>query len=240
MPQIESDSPTVTQRNWPPGQAYTPPRLLLLLPDRNVKEHDWSGAFRVEASRTAALYQVPPEMIVQIDVGQTRVARLHQLLNAIEQRDGLARVDVYCHGWKGGLQLGPRIEDAGDLARMLAPRARPDLAVALYACSAGGGEDPDGEGPAPGGEGGFADALRDALVAEGLAGAHVDAHTIVGHCCRNPFVRRFSAATALGGEWLIAPEDPLFLAWRKRLRETDLRLRYPLMSPQAIRNEVGP
>ena len=221
-----------------PAGAPQQPRVLLLLPDRNTDgASDWSGAFRVEAGRTAALYQVPPEMIVQIDVSRTRIDRLHQLLRAIEARDELDRVDFYCHGWTGGVQLGAYVADAPDLARVLAPRARPDLAVALYACSSGAS--PEGHPVAPGGEGGFADVLRDALVAQGLTGAHVDAHTCVGHCCRNPFVRRFSAATPLGGEWLIDPVDMAFGTWRKKLKETDLRLRYPLMSPQAIRAEVG-
>lgn len=225
-----------------PSNTGPPPvRCLFLLPDRNTVDHDWSGAFRVEAARAAALYQVPPEQVVQIDVSRPRAERLQQLLSAIERRAiDLEFLAIFCHGWRGGLQLGPYLADAPAVAAALRGRAKLDLSVALYACTTGDGEDPDGpEGPAPGGEGGFADALRDALVAEGLIGVNVDAHTCRGHCCRNPFVRRFTGATLLGGGWLLAPEDPLFLAWRRRLRETDLRFRFPLMSPQAIRAEVG-
>ena len=35
------------------------------------------------------------------------------------------------------IKLGAYVADAPDLARALVPRARPDLAVALYACSSG-------------------------------------------------------------------------------------------------------
>ena len=73
---------------------------------------------------------------------------------------------LFCHGWKGGVQLGPYSQDVRALVRALELRAYSDLAIVLYACSTGDGIDPDGpEGPAPGGEGGFADALRDALLA---------------------------------------------------------------------------
>lgn len=221
-----------------PGGAPAQPRVLLLLPDRNTEGRgDWSGAFKVEAGRTAALYQVPPEMIVQIDVSRPRRERLDQVLAVLGRCAELDRADFYCHGWTGGIQLGASSKDAPELARALARAARPDLAVALYACSSGAS--PEGHPAAPGGEGGFADALRDALVAEGLTGCHVDAHTVVGHCCRNPYVRRFSSGTKLGGAWLVDPAEVAFGLWRQRLHETDLRLRYPLMSPQAIRAEVG-
>lgn len=220
-----------------PGGAPAQPRALLLLPDRNTEGSDWSGAFRVEAGRTAQLYQVPPQMVQQIDVSRPRRERLAQLLAAVDARAELDLVALFCHGWTGGVQLGPYSADTPALAQVLARRARPGLAVALYACSSGAS--PEGHPVAPGGEGGFADALRDALVAEGLAGAHVDAHTVVGHTTRNPYVRRFTAGQALGGEWLIAPDDPLWPRWRLQLRETDLRLRYPLMTAEQIRAELA-
>lgn len=215
-----------------------PLRALCLLPDRNVKEHDWSGAFRIEAARFAGLYRLPPERVVQIDVSQSRKGRLEQTLEVLGRQEGLSLLALFCHGWKGGVQLGPYIEDAETVANTLRGHAAPDLRVVLYACSAGEGIDPDGEGPMPGGEGGFADALRDALLWV-CPQVQIDAHTVIGHTTRNPFVRRFSAKTAQGGEWIISPDSPYFGDWRRALHETDLRHRYPLMTIDEIRHEVS-
>jgi hypothetical protein len=219
------------------GVGPEKPLGLFLLPDRNSPERsDWSGAFRVEAARAAALHQVPPERVVQIDVSRPREDRLRQVLSAIDRCGDIDFLALFCHGWKGGVQIGPYSADAPALVEALKTRARQGLAVALYACSAGDGSAEQRD--APGGEGGCADALRDALLAAGID-AHVDAHTCKGHCCRNAFVRRFSAATATGGEWLVAPSGPLWQRWHRQVHETDLRFRYPLMSIEEIRAELG-
>lgn len=222
------------------GMGPEAPAALVLLPDRNTEGRgDWSGAFRPEAGRFAALHHVPPELVVQIDVSRPRTDRLEQTLAAIERASSISLLAMFCHGWKGGVQLGPYSQDVEALVRVLGPRARYDLVVALYACSAGGGS--EDEPGAPGGEGGFGDALRDALLREGLP-AQVDAHTCVGHTARNPFVRRFTKATATGGQWLVAPDDPLFPVWRARLHDADdpLRFRFPLMTADEIRAELAP
>lgn len=222
------------------GLGPEPGDALILLPDRNSPgRSDWSGAFRPEALRFARLHAVPPGQIVQIDTSQPRPRRLEQALAAIERSAPISVLAVFSHGWKGGLGVGPYSQDVKALVRALELRARGDLVVALYACSTGeGSEDAPG---APGGEGGFADALRDALIAGGFGAAHVDAHTCEGHTTRNPFVRRFDASTATGGAWLVDPHDgELFPRWRQRLHDSadDLRFRYPLMSADEVRAEL--
>ncbi len=224
------------------GLGPQAPEALVLLPDRNTEgKGDWSGAFHPEASRFAALHRAPPERFVQVDVGRTRVDRLQQTLAAIERCSTVSLLALFCHGWKGGVQLGPYSQDVEVLVRSLQLRARHDLAICLYACSTADGIDPDGDGPAPGGEGGFADALRDALLRAGIGGAHVDAHTVAGHTARNPYVRRFDASTAQGGDWLIAPDDPLWSTWRTRLRDSadPLRFRFPILTRDEIREELA-
>lgn len=225
------------------GLGPEPTEALILLPDRNTLDEktqkmrgDWSGAFLPEAVRFGRLHKAPPERLVKIDISRDRAARLQQVLAAVERCGSISLLAFFCHGWRGGLQLGPYSQDVAALVRVLGPRARHDLAVVLYACSAGGGTEDGPEGP--GGEGGFADALRDALVREGLP-AQVDAHTCVGHTCRNPYVRRFSRDTATGGAWLVAPDDPLWKTWRARMHDTDLRHRFPLLTPEQIRQELA-
>lgn len=198
-------------------------QALVLLPDRDSPgRNDWSGAFHPEALRFARLHKVPPPQVIQIDTARPRAARLAQLLAAVEASAAINCLAIFSHGWRGGLGVGPYSQDVQVLVRALELRAYGDLSVVLYACSAGDGTE---DGPAgPGGEGGFADALRDALLGAGLAGARVDAHTVDGHTSRNPYVRRFDGSTTTGGAWLVRPDERVERAWatlRRRLDGSD-------------------
>ena len=93
----------------------------------------------------------------------------------------------------------------------------------------------DSPGDGPGGDGGFADALRDALSERGVTG-HVDAHVTTGHTTRNPHVRRFycdGAAAGTGGDWLVAPGSPKWRRWVTALKG-DMRFRFPWLTPAEI------
>lgn len=133
---------------------------------------------------------------------------------------------IFCHGWRTGLQCGATLARVEEFAAIL--RGTGARHVILYACSAGRDADArqdDDVLAGPGGEGGFADALRDAL------GVDVWAHATDGHTTRNPFVRLFRGVEAghgLGGEWHVEPGSDGWAAWRRALREhPTLRFTFP-------------
>lgn len=130
-----------------------------------------------------------------------------------------------------GQQLRP------ELTKILRAKAvSKRLIVTLYACSTA--ETTSGEGE---GEGGFADKVRDDLVAAGFSG-WVDGHTVPGHATQNSRVRRFVCAPELaehGGEWLVEPGSPEFARWKARLgakwRQDPFRFDFPFMSADEVR-----
>lgn len=215
-------------------------KALIVTPDRDRVPGDWSGAFSVEATRLCLAHQLAPSSSrCSINMARPPDEQRHQLLQALGA--GLDLVAVICHGWRGGLQVGWTLREVPQLAAALAAAGSPDLRIALYACSTA----MDAEGrPGTAGDGGFADALRDALVEEmpGWRGCVV-AHDRAGHCCSNPFVVLMDASSSAGGQWLIAPDDPLWPRWAAQLRDrsvgSTLRLRYPLMTREEIAQELS-
>lgn len=143
------------------------------------------------------------------------------------------RVAIFCHGWANGLQLVPMVR-IRDLAHILAEHRAP--VVTLYACSTA-------DGPATGGDGGFADRLRDALCAAGAVACRVDAHATAGHATRNPYVRRFEgmgvATGGVGGQWIVTPKSALWGPWARALKG-DLRWEFPLLSVAEIHARLAP
>lgn len=151
-------------------------------------------------------------------------ARWRLVADALAAHPGVEHLAVFCHGWANGLQLVPMAHVA-DLAKAI---ARPGIVVTLYACSTA-------DGPHLGGDGGFADALRDALCEAGASACCVDAHVTAGHATRNPYVRRFvGPLAATGGEYIIEPKSALWRPWVKALTG-DFRWRFPLVATDAIR-----
>lgn len=202
-------------------------------------KRDVTGAFRPEARRFCDLHDVSAAPLVFDNTapkGRRRREVERMLRTASPQR--LACVAIFCHGYRSGLQTGHANRHVKRLAELLHEVCEPDAVVSLYACSAGAGV----WRKAPGGDGGFADRLRDAMSAAGMAGGWVDAHTTVAHTTKNPMLRRFytdgEPAGAKGGSWVVTPRSPLWRAWRLALRETDLRLRFPLMTVEAIHAEL--
>jgi hypothetical protein len=155
-------------------------------------------------------------------------------------------VAIFCHGFRTRLQTGhsigwrPGNKRVADLAQAISLALKPDGKVVLYACSTGGAPSTPGKLDDVGGDGGFADCLRDELGKLGHVGGWVDAHAMAGHTTRLPLVRRFytdgnsEPSPGIGGEWIVAPRTPLYRKWDAYL-ETEGRFRFPLMTVDAIR-----
>jgi len=164
-----------------------------------------------------------------------RRAEVEQVMNLGPARDGLGTWDVvafFGHGTRRGIQTGHNVATLPRLLRALRPRLSGRVVMPLYACSTAGGA-------GPGGDGGFADRLRDVLSEAGVTG-HIDAHTVLGHSTANPYVRRFyldGQGAGLGGDWVVAPGSPNWRPWVRQLHaERDepgagtLRFDFPFMT----------
>lgn len=182
---------------------------------------DSNDEFRREAIRLSKLYD---SLLVAVSCAdnEDRHTRRQKVLTTLADVKEIRFLAFLCHGWKQGIQLGFDLTNISQLASAIRNCAQNTLSVALYCCSTGGG--------GPDGDGGFADALRDA---SGLA---VNAHDGAGHTTRRPYVRRFDAGLpGKGGEWLIPQNSPYWSKWYKALKgDTELRFRYPLMTREEI------
>lgn len=216
---------------------------LVIYPDAAYEQApDGSKEFRREADRFLAFHHLGADSTYRFDASVPHPDRSPGVLRAIEARQDLELVAILSHGWEKGIQPGFTVRNVRALAEALARASRPTLAVVLYCCSTAGGEMPT-DRDAPGGDGGFADALRDALCAAGVTQGHVDGHERVGHTTRNPYVRRFlgtgTAEPGRGGRYLVEPGSALWRRWDKALDESDLRWRFPLMLPSDIGAELA-
>lgn len=153
---------------------------------------------------------------------------------------GLAdTVAFFCHGWKVGMQFGATMQNAHKLASAIKLSCVSEPTIILYACSAardGDNETDDEDDPGPGGDGGFADKLRDELGKIGVR-ATIYAHSTAAHCTRNPYVRRFDPGEMAGGHWIVEPYSRLWQAWRKALQGS-LRFRFPYLKQDQIEAEL--
>lgn len=175
----------------------------------------------------------------------TAQARRQQVLDILDGYSGplLRVVSFVCHGYRNGVQLGFSIRNASERAAtdelldLLATKCRGDIVMPLYACSTGSSAPGESEG-----EGGFADYLRDGLCSRGLTYCRVDGHTEVADAVSCPHVRRFEgdggSSAGDGGQWVVDPASELFASWRRALRETDMKYRFPLMKAAAVRAEL--
>lgn len=217
-------------------------RALIILPDRNQHLQDWAGAFKPESESFRKMHAIPPDDVVWIDLSKPKAARRAQVFAAIAARQKAGPLEVvafFCHGLRGSLpQFDLGIAHAPELAGLIASTKAPAVRVALYACSTGG----DTSAGGPGGDGGFADALRDSLERAGATQCRVDAHTTAGHATMNPNVRRFEAKGDgmgdVGGRWIVPPGSIQWKAWVAHLRAGTLRFRFPLMTDEEIRTEL--
>lgn len=211
-------------------------RVLSLAPLHNSPgKRDATGAFQPEAEMFCSISPAFSDDMYLID---NRAATSKFMRDDTATAIRNARPDLlafFCHGWKTGIQFGWSLDSIDTLATVIAESCSSDAPiVALYACSTASG--------GVGGDGGFADQLRDALCAAGAVNCRVDAHDRAGHTTRNPYVRRFegqgSTTGGQGGQWIVAPGSSQWKAWRTALQKTDLRLRFPLMTIAEIHEEV--
>lgn len=146
---------------------------------------------------------------------------------------------TFCHGFKAGLQIGATLVNVGRFAAALQRVLAPSPRVILYSCDAARDDDNDRNDdtePGPGGEGGFADKLRDELVKRGVM-ATIFAHATTAHATMNPYVRRFDHDDLAGGRWIITPHSELWGAWTNALRGP-MRFKFPFMSQAEIEAEL--
>lgn len=224
---------------------------VIFTPDRNTKRADYTGAFLPEALAYAKVHGLPDSCIVPVDITANARAKRLAVIDAIQHhgdaQEGLDAVAFFCHGWKHGIQLGFERQDTDTLARVLRPYAKSSLSVPLYACSTGRDGDwqiaDDMDPDTIGGDGGFADELRDSLCAEAYAvRCRVLAHVTAGHTTLNPWVRFFDGNNmpygGSGGYWPIRPHGPLWRAWVRWLREDSNRFWMPHCSLEQIRADV--
>jgi hypothetical protein len=245
-------------------------RRLAIVPTYNAPgKNDVSGAFVPEAKRWLSFEKPRDRVLVSFDNRASMSERRLEIARALQRLEpGFGSIAFFCHGLWRQLQTGHTTATAGRLAALLAPLLEPQngrpVSVPLYACDAAEGEvvtPKKGKIAAvrgPGGDGGFADELRDAFLREQwsehgarLAGGWIDAHVTTGHTTRNPNVRRFDLEPLLphelvlgmvGGESLIASSArALWRRWRERLQEQDddLRLRFATMTRAELVAELA-
>lgn len=210
-------------------------RAVVVSPNRNQIKNDYLGAFLPGATTFSQIHGVHPGDRIEIALGMPKPDRATALLEALRARSkqGIDLVALFTHGLRNALpQFGVRAEDLG---AAIASTKRPGVIVVLYACSTG-------DGAGPNGDGGFGDRLRDQLCRNGAIDCAVFAHTTAGHAVNNPHVRVFvgnnSPVGGTGGSWIVAPGSALWGRWRKALRETDLRYRFPVMSIGDVHREL--
>lgn len=232
---------------------------VIFTPDRNVKRADYTGAFKPEAEGFAREHDIPKTAIHLINITSPATWMRTQVCAAIyaefEQQGPLATVAFFCHGRKTGIQLGFDIETIPELSKACKGTCRDTVVVPFYACSTARdidqniADDQDPENTM-GGDGGFADEVRDSLCADAfLVNNRVVAHVTAGHSTYNPWVRFFDGAGmpygGTGGYWVIRPKGPLWRKWIAWLREKnadqkdrDNQFKFPFMSLEEIRQKV--
>ena len=217
-------------------------RALVFAPLRNSPGKRDADEFTREARAFCVAHGLRQEVHL-FDNHDAPIERRELLLQRLHERQP-ASLDVlacFMHGWSTGLQIGVDLSTARGLARALKGVAATSLTVVLYCCSTGADTDRDKADdlnqPGPDGDGGFADRLRDELCELGVR-ATVFAHSTAGHCSRNPRVRVFSPDERRGGQWLVEPQSELWPAWLRALHETDLRLRFCLMTREQVEAEL--
>jgi hypothetical protein len=225
--------------------------MVTFAPSTNTPpKHDATGAFLPEQRAFAKLWAGRGHAVESAVFDNTRPVekRRATVLDALRDRTRLRCVAFLCHGLRRSIQAGFAIAHIPELGAALSSALAPGGVVALYACDTARDDDREQEDdlqPGPGGEGGFADLLSDAIVSHRLVtdGADwsgwIDAHPLSGHTTSNAFVRRFRGR-ADGGTWIVSPKSSRWKEWKRRLRDPHdaLRLAYPLMHEDEIHADL--
>lgn len=219
--------------------------ILVISPNANHVKNDAVGAFIPEAKAFARFHGYDPNAVVKhfSPHGSYAARRASCDAHLRALRVEIHTLAFVCHGFRRGIQAGYQLGQIADLVSLLKGRLSPAGRVILYACDTARDSDEDTKDdrlPGPGGDGGFADALRDRAEAEGMP-ITVYAHTTAGHATQNPYVRVFEpGGGGAGGHWLIDPGEPVFRQWGRALRDPSntLRYRFPYLTSEDIRREL--
>lgn len=229
-------------------------KALVFAPKFNHQNVDATGAFQPEAVKfcSANLLGTRPYFFNNSEMNSFESRRIDCERHFVAQSD-VEVVAFFCHGWKNGIQAGWVRGTIHKLARSLQEVCVPEPTIILYACDTARDADQrqdDDLQPGPGGDGGFADMLRDDCVALGFRPT-IYAHAREGHTTWNPWTRVFRPDEAAGGSWVIDPHSELWPKWVKHLNPNakvggrfvtdkfnDFRFRFPFMTAEAIKAEL--
>lgn len=158
---------------------------LAIVPTTNASgKKDVTGAFLPEAEKW--LEQMQDGEILRFNNTLPRIRRAKVVEEKLSKLDGgYDVVAFFCHGLTRSLQTGHTLQTAHRLAHTLISLVNTSPKIVLYACDTA--DNPGKE--APGGDGGFADRLRDEMwkLDSGFtAGGWIDAHVTTGHTTINP------------------------------------------------------
>jgi hypothetical protein len=215
---------------------------LVLAPSHNTEgKKDASGAFQPEAEAFAALHGAPAPLL--FDNRAPSAQRLRQVLRFLAERErgSVDTLAIFSHGYKSGLQIGVSTLNCAEFALALAVACTREPIIVLYTCDTARDNDNDRKDDTqkgPGGDGGFADKLRDELNQRRGCRATIFAHASQAHTTWNPYVRRFDPGEMGGGHWVVEPGDDLWPRWVYAMRHTTLRLRFPFMQGLEIEREL--
>lgn len=218
-------------------------RALVFAPMHNSDgKRDATGAFIPEARGFCLHHKLMPDHVVKLFNNylpmEARAVQVTLWIRRAVPRS-VDTVALFGHGWKEGIQHGFRLGDAARLAQALSEVCTKTPTIILYCCDTGRDDDAerdDDKQAAPGGDGGFADKLRDELGRRAIA-ATIYAHTTAGHTTCNPWVRRFDPGEMCGGHYVISRQSDLWQDWCRALRGT-LRFRFPFMTTEEIEREL--
>ena len=236
--------------------AFVPAVKLALAAKFNEKRADATAVFMPEA-REWSKHWSPYNRLEHVDNREPRRARADAVIDAIVRNppaDGWDAIGFFCHGYSSGIQLGFDLGNVRELARAIAETSRRNVVVALYCCSTGDVtgrllallRKTIGKDAGVGGDGGFADVLRDELCRFGAIHCRVMAHRTEGHATMNPHVRFFDGnGSAIGGqggvEVVRRDSRALWSRWVAELKRDGSTLRYemPHLSIAAIHDRLA-
>jgi hypothetical protein len=217
--------------------------MIAFAPKYNTKgRKDATGAFIPEAKRFLEYHECDPGGINLIDNSKSTRSMRKQVLDVLRDvpDDTVRGVAFFCHGYRRGIQFGFNTLVCTELARELFRVGGDAVVVPLYACDTARDTDRQRKDDlaSMGGDGGFADTLRDRLCQVGGWLCTVDAHTTAGHTTRNPHVRRFDGlglpVGGAGGYYLVSRRHkPMWRAWRAALR-TPFRFEFSFLHHEDI------
>ncbi|MBS7615482.1 hypothetical protein KEJ18_07135 [Candidatus Bathyarchaeota archaeon] len=217
----------------------TEKRIAIFVPLYDVQgKKDATRVFQPEAQRFEQFTGrngLQPEIgVINNKMPQSKMT--DAVLTLIQGFKPLSAVAFFCHGTSRKIQLGFDLNNVSKLANAIAEDNNTDIKVILYCCLTG-------SGTGTGGDGGFADKLRDCLCCSGATSCRVVAHTTAGHATRNPFVRFFegmgSKTGGTGGYYPVEPKSKLWQAWIKKLKEdSEFRFKFPFMAIEDIHSEL--